>query len=81
MSCHCDDDEMTYEDWISGDDEYDRQERWTCLFGADCCMPGEHMASECHTAEMYEQEMAQYEQTPGSRAVQLLDKAAPIDGD
>ena len=27
-------------------------DRIGCLFGPDCCMPGEHFESECHTAEM-----------------------------
>ncbi len=54
-----DDDEI-----LLGDDETDRIERWTCLFGDLCCMPGYHMSNECHTAEMYEQ--AQHEEYPAT---------------
>lgn len=25
-----------------------------CLFPGECCMPGEHLTMECHTAEMLE---------------------------
>jgi hypothetical protein len=33
-----------------GDDEDD----FGCWFPDECCMPGLHMRSECHTAEMIE---------------------------
>ena len=26
-----------------------------CVFGDECCMPGLHLSSECHTAEMIAQ--------------------------
>ena len=38
------------------DDEF---EEFGCLYGADCCMPGLHFPSECHTGEMLE---AQYKE-------------------
>ncbi len=42
------------------DDEEDdivivRHDDWYedgCIFPGECCMPGEHLKSECHTAEM-----------------------------
>jgi hypothetical protein len=27
------------------------EDEWGCLFPGECCMPGEHQKSECHTAE------------------------------
>ena len=40
------------EEWEGEQDE----ERWACQFGDACLMPGDHMASECHTVEMMEQQ-------------------------
>lgn len=34
------------------DDDHDRM---GCLFPDECLMPGPHLISECHTAEMMEQ--------------------------
>jgi hypothetical protein len=51
-----------YEYWEEEFRERERmEERYTCVFGADCCMPGEHTSDECHTAEMIEAQMAEYE--------------------
>jgi hypothetical protein len=30
-----------------------------CCFPGRCCMPGEHLRSECHTAEMMEEYLAE----------------------
>jgi hypothetical protein len=43
-------------DYDYGDEAYlPPQTRWEdeigCLFPGECCMPGEHRKSECHTAE------------------------------
>lgn len=44
------------------DDDYrPPQTRWEdeigCYFSGECCIPGEHRKSECHTAEEYEDMM------------------------
>jgi len=49
----------TIGDWLStredGDGIDDRGERGPgCLFPGQCCMPGPHDKSECHTPEMIE---------------------------
>lgn len=33
----------------------DEDDGFGCLFPSECCMPGLHMTSECHTAADYEQ--------------------------
>jgi hypothetical protein len=33
----------------------DDEGRFGCAFPGACCMPGEHMTDECHTAEMVEE--------------------------
>jgi hypothetical protein len=38
------------------DPEIDGEPRLGCLFPGQCCMPGEHMTDECHTAEMLMQQ-------------------------
>lgn len=48
-------DECTdYDDYASEDDG--PPEFGCCLPPGECCMPGLHFPSECHTAEMYEME-------------------------
>jgi len=34
---------------------WDKAEEEGCCFPGRCCMPGYHMRSECHTAEMMDQ--------------------------
>jgi hypothetical protein len=53
--------ESWYYDFFDGDDDEDddppdeRDENQIgCWFPDECLMPGEHMKSECHTAEMVE---------------------------
>lgn len=41
-----------YEEERSFDDQEESGMEWGCLFPSECCMPGEHITSECHTAEM-----------------------------
>lgn len=56
-----------------GDEDYHSpQTRWEgeirCLFPGECCMPGEHRKSECHTAEdleAYERETREREDQNG----------------
>ncbi len=47
------DDEVD-EDWSRHPDE--DSDPWNCLFPDECCMPGIHRSSDCHTAEMLEQQ-------------------------
>jgi len=49
------------EEWM--DDEEDEPDEdslhadtWGCLFPEECVMPGRHLKSECHTAEMLERQ-------------------------
>lgn len=53
-------------------EEEDREdyELWSCLFPGKCCMPGEHMRSECHTAEMAE-EYSRYMESQSQPVVTL----------
>jgi hypothetical protein len=37
------------------DESTDTVDFWGCLFPGKCMMPGEHLVSECCTAEMMEQ--------------------------
>lgn len=53
--CICDDDGGCWE-------EEDEHERWGCYFPGECCMPGPHMLSECHTPEMIEAWMQEQEE-------------------
>jgi hypothetical protein len=39
------------DDWLDEDEE----DEWGCEFPGKCCMPGDHMRSECYTAEMAEE--------------------------
>jgi hypothetical protein len=36
-------------------DEWSEDNEVECCFPGSCCMPGEHLRSECHTAEMMQQ--------------------------
>lgn len=36
-------------------DDFDELDDDECAFPGDCCMPGPHFRSECHTAEMLEE--------------------------
>lgn len=36
------------------DDEPRERQDFGCCFPGECCMPGLHFPSECHTAAMYE---------------------------
>lgn len=38
-------------DEIDGEDDRE-SDKWECQFPGECLMPGDHMASECHTVEM-----------------------------
>ncbi len=51
-----DDDHETYDEYLDRQAEHEEAEaeRWTCAFPGRCVMPGEHMSSECATAEMME---------------------------
>lgn len=33
-------------------DEEPEECEWGCCFPGECCMPGPHLKSECHTAQM-----------------------------
>jgi hypothetical protein len=46
-----DDDQNALNDRYALDEAIDEH---TCCFPGNCLMPGEHMRSECHTAEMVE---------------------------
>jgi hypothetical protein len=35
-------------------DNFDDDNQEGCCFPSECCMPGSHLRSECHTAEMIE---------------------------
>lgn len=48
----CGEDDCDCEGPRVGDDLED--EKWGCCLGEKCLMPGDHMKSECHTAEMVE---------------------------
>lgn len=39
------------DDWPVGDPDEER-ETFGCVFPGQCCMPGLHYPSECHTVEM-----------------------------
>lgn len=44
------------DDWPDGDDpDEDDEDEWECQFPASCVMPGDHMRSECYTAQMAEE--------------------------
>lgn len=56
--------DLTYDQLWTEDDEYwasvdDRpdDDQWGCCYPEYCCMPGAHLKSECHTAEMLEEQM------------------------
>ena len=44
------------------DELADEMQRIGCYFPGECCMPGEHLMSECHTAEMIEEWERQYQE-------------------
>lgn len=46
-------DECTDYDDDDADEPRERQD-FGCCFPGECCMPGLHFPSECHTAAMYE---------------------------
>ena len=53
---------MTDDDMASGYDDSDDEMREPpefdcCLPDGECCMPGLHFPSECHTADDYEREV------------------------
>jgi hypothetical protein len=58
--CHCggdiddclldEDDAVNRCNHCDGDETNDDDE-WGCCYPGSCCMPGEHMRHECHTAE------------------------------
>lgn len=58
--CHCggdiddllldEDDAVNRCNHCDGSDADDDDE-WGCCYPGECCMPGEHMRHECHTAE------------------------------
>lgn len=61
MSTHYD---SQFDDWedepdFMQSDVFDRDDddKWGCVFGEKCCMPGDHMTDECHTAEMADEYM------------------------
>lgn len=41
------------EDCVCCDENPDEDDDWECCYPGQCCMPGPHMRSECHTAEDY----------------------------
>jgi hypothetical protein len=49
---------MSHYDDYDDEDYRTPEARWEdeigCLFPGECCMPGEHHKSECHTAEHLE---------------------------
>jgi hypothetical protein len=60
MLCHCggDIDDCRFDDTDEQNacthcyaDDGDNGDEWGCCYPGTCCMPGEHMKSECHTAE------------------------------
>jgi hypothetical protein len=60
MLCHCggDIDDCRFDDTDEQNacthcyaDDGDNGDEWGCCYPDKCCMPGEHMKSECHTAE------------------------------
>ena len=55
--CGCFDHEEYDEESIDGQDEV-----WDCIFPGRCLMVGDHMRSECHTAEMLEDYYREHEE-------------------
>jgi hypothetical protein len=60
MLCHCggDIDDCRFDDTDEQNacthcdaDDGENGDEWGCCYPDKCCMPGEHMKSECHTAD------------------------------
>lgn len=49
------------------DDEREDDIFGECLYPKECVMPGDHMPSECHTAEMYEAAMEEMAAAAGPK--------------
>lgn len=44
-----------HEGWPENDED-----EWNCCMPGECLMPGEHMRSECHNAQMLEDQMSSH---------------------
>ena len=67
----CEADADAYRHCLGREDEDDA---WGCCYApGECCMPGEHMMSECHTAEDAE---ACYEVTPNAQGERRAEGAS-----
>lgn len=47
------------EDDYADHEERSDSDRFGCLYPDECVMPGEHLECECHTAEMYADDIDQ----------------------
>ena len=61
QGCNGCDDCTDYNDDDCDDEPRERLEFGCCLPPGECCMPGLHFPSECHTVESYEDAVSQGE--------------------
>jgi len=53
-------DEQDLQDGLDDERETEDDDQIGCCFPGTCCMPGEHLRSECQTSEMMEQLNAEF---------------------